>query len=281
MSLLQEFLQDADKTGYAIPAFNFSDSWELLAIIETALEEKSPVMVASAEPVARLYSPICLAGLYTGILQKTKAPIFLHLDHSTDTDLCIEAAKAGYPSVMIDASLLDFEPNIEKTKVVTDAVLGCDTLVEAEIGRIGGRNDETTSAGTVYLADTDEAVEFAERTHVDTLAVGLGNAHGFYKGKPQLNFDRLSEINGRINIPLVLHGGTGIAEEDIRKAIRSGINKVNVGTDLHYSYLITVSDYQCPGKSNVNILNAMKPVKEAIKETVRRWIHVCMSENRY
>lgn len=281
MNQLREFLQDADRNGYAVPAFNFSDSWELLAIVETAMEEKSPVMVASAEPVARLYSPICLAALYRGILEKTKAPIFLHLDHSTDIDLCIEAAKAGYPSIMIDASLLDFESNIEKTSQVTKGAKGCDTLVEGEIGRIGGRNDETATAGTVYLADTDESIEFAERTGVNTLAVGLGNAHGFYKGKPELNFDRLSEINSKTDIPLVLHGGTGIAEEDIRKAIRLGINKVNVGTDLHYSYLATVSDYQCPGKSNVNILNAMKPVKEAIKETVRRWIHVCMADNRY
>lgn len=281
MNQLKEFLQDADQHGYAIPAFNFSDSWELLAIVETAMEEKSPVMIASAMPVARLYSPICLANLYKGIVEKTDAPIFLHLDHSTDVNLCVEAARAGYPSIMIDASLLDFEENIEKTKSVVDQITGSRALVEAEIGRIGGRNDEVAEGGTVYLADTDEAVIFAERTGVDTLAVGLGNAHGFYKGKPCLNFERLSEINARIDIPLVLHGGTGIAEEDIRKAIKNGINKVNVGTDLHYSYLSTVSDYINQGKSDVNVLNAMMPVKEAIKETVRRWIHVCMSENKY
>ena len=277
---LKQLLHNADKRKYAIPAFNFSDCWDLKAIVEAAKEENSPVIVASAKQVISTFSADYLGAICEIITNAADTPVIFHVDHSTDADLCITMAKCGYPSVMIDGSLLKLDDNIAVTKKVVDHVKYLNVCVEAEIGRIRGRNDEACYKGQEFLGSVDDAVKLIQATGADSLAVGLGNAHGFYQGKPKLNFQRLQEVNEAIDIPLVLHGGTGIPPEDIMTAIKNGINKVNVGTELHYVYLKQLAEQLDRNNIHPNIIEQMDMVVDAVKVPVKRWIRICMANGK-
>ena len=181
---------------------------------------------------------------------------------------------------MIDKSHCCLDENIDAAKriVAKAAEKGID--VEAEIGRIKGKSVEGTYTGDDFLVDVPSAVRIAEEAGITSLAVGIGNAHGFYKGKPEINFRRLQEVNEAVSIPLVLHGGTGIPQEDIQKAIRLGINKVNIGTQLHYRYITTLRAILSEKPDICNVVDLMLPVLAAIKEDVKKGILMCMSDHK-
>ena len=186
----------------------------------------------------------------------------------------------GYPSVMIDASSRPLEENIAVVKPVADYAHARGVMVEGEVGRIKGAGVEGVYAGNDFLAQVDEVVRFVRESGVDSLAVGIGTAHGFYQGKPEIHFDRLEEINAAVSVPLVLHGGTGIPEADVRRAIRGGINKVNVGTIIHCTYMNTVrAELQRLGE-NAYTLDVMPAARAAVREEVKKWIRVCMAEGK-
>lgn len=278
---LKELLRDADLRGYAIPAFNFSDGWELRAIIEAATELQAPVIVASNMQVVSVHGPQLLGQWCAYYTERAKTPLFFHLDHSDDPELCKLLIDCGYPSVMFDGSMLPIEENIMATAYVAAyAVTHGDACVEAEIGRILGHNEETVYSGDSFLASVEGSVRLVEEGKCNALAVGLGNSHGFYTERPRLHFERLEQINAAVSTPLVLHGGTGIPEDDIQNAIRGGINKINVGTQLHFTYLNALQDYLKTDTFKPNVLDAMLPVVAAIKEPVRRWIRVCMADQK-
>lgn len=273
------FLLEADQNCYATPAFNYSDIWEFQAIVEAAQEERARVYVASNMRVANSIGLPYLGALGQMAYQQTGGCIYNHLDHSSSVELCKKAVDCGYMSVMIDASMDSLEENIRKTREVTEYAHAHGVLVEAEIGRILGRNEEGNFHGDDFLVQTENAVLLAEQTHVDSLAIGIGTAHGFYKEEPHINIQRLKEVNAAVQIPLVLHGGTGVPAETIRACIENGMAKVNVGTQLHATYIETLrkrlAEYE-----GTNISDLMEPVREEIKEVVKKWVRICGANNR-
>jgi len=277
---LKELLRKADEGGYAIPSFNYSDIWDFLAIIEAAEEERAPVMVASNPLVAATIGVELCGALGLAAMKKAGVPIIHHLDHSFRVDMCKAAIDHGYPSVMIDASKSPLEENIAAVREVVEYAKPRGVHVEAEIGRIRGKGIEGDFEGGDYLVQVDDAAALVEGTGVDSLAVGIGTAHGFYAGKPEINYKRLGEVNAAVSIPLVLHGGTGIPEEDIRRAIQNGINKVNVGTIIHCTYMNGMREELDRLGPNPYTLDVVKPVRAKIKEVVRSWIRVCMVDGK-
>lgn len=273
-------LNSADKDGFAVPAFNYSDIWELLAITEAAAEEKAPVYVATNMRVVETIGLKYLGAIGRTAYDLSGGHVINHLDHSSSVDLCKRAVDCGYMSVMIDASMCSLEENIRKTREVVEYAHQYGVVVEAEIGRILGRNVEGTYLGDDYLVCVEDAVRISAETGVDSLAVGIGTAHGFYAKEPHINIQRLQEVDKAVSIPLVLHGGTGVPSKTVQACISNGIAKVNVGTQLHATYLDALRKQMEP-ETAPNISNVMVPVKEAIKPVVRHWIHICKAENRY
>lgn len=273
---LKELLKKADMGGYAIPSFNYSDIWDFLAIIEAAEEEQAPVMVASNPLVVSAIGVEICGALGLTAMAKAKTPIIHHLDHSFKVEMCKAAIENGYPSVMIDASKYSLEENILMVNEVIAAARPKGVHVEAELGKIKGKGIEGDFAGGDFLIDVNDAVTLVKATGVDSLAVGIGTAHGFYEGKPEINFERLAQVNKAVDIPLVLHGGTGIPHEDVQRAIRNGINKVNVGTIIHCTYMNNLREELIKRGQNPYTLDVIKPVKEKIKEVVKMWIRTCM-----
>ena len=280
--LLREYLRKADKEGFAVPAFNYSDVWDFLAIIEAADEMNAPIMLASNPLVVRDIGVEICGAMGLAAMNKACRPVIHHLDHSSSVDMCTAAIDNGYPSVMIDASKLDLKGNIETTKKVVSYAKDKKVHVEAELGKIKGAGVEGnyTGTGLDFLVNPDEAAELVAATGVDSLAVGIGTAHGFYEGEPEIHFDRLAEVNEAVSVPLVLHGGSGIPLEDIRKAIKNGINKVNVGTIIHCTYMNSMRNTLNEMGDNQYTLDVVKPSIKAIKAVVKEWIQVCMAENK-
>jgi len=272
-------LKDADKNHYAIPAFNYSDIWELQAIIEAAEEERAKVYAASNMRVAESIGLPYLGSLGRTAYASTNGCVYNHLDHSTSVELCKQAVDSGYMSVMVDASMESLEENIRKTRDVVTYAHAHGVLVEAEIGRILGRNEEGQCQGDDFLVRTEDAARLVDETGVDSLAVGIGTAHGFYTAPPHINIQRLKEVNAAVKIPLVLHGGTGVPEDTVRACIENGMAKVNVGTHLHATYINTLRK-RIAGYNGTNISDLMEPIREEIKEVVKKWIRICGANNR-
>jgi len=277
---LHDLLKTADEGGYAIPAFNYSDIWDFLAIIEAAEEMRAPIMIASVPPVAEAISLEICGAIGKAAMGKAKIPLCHHFDHSFSVEMCKKAIECGYPSVMIDASKYDLEQNISTVKNVVEFAHARDVHVEAEIGKIKGKGIEGEFKGGDFLVEVADAAALVEATGVDSLAIGIGTAHGFYDGTPEINFNRLAEVNEVVKIPLVLHGGTGIPEDDIRKAIKNGINKVNVGTIIHSTYMNNMREELNVREKNPYTIDVVKPVMQKIKEVVKMWIKICMTDGK-
>lgn len=278
--ILHKLLMNADAGGYAIPAFNYSDVWDFIAIVKAAEEERAPIMIASNPLVVDALSVEMCGTLGKAAMGKCSVPLAHHLDHSSSVDLCKAAIDCGYPSVMIDASKYDLKRNIKTVKEVVEYAHARNVHVEGEIGKIKGRSVEGEFIGGDFLVEVPDAIKLVAETNVDSLAVGIGTAHGFYEGKPEINFKRLAEVNEAVNIPLVLHGGSGIPEEDIKKAIKNGINKVNVGTIIHCTYMNAMRAELNRLGDNPYTLDVVKPVIEEIKAVVKYWIKVCMADGK-
>ena len=277
---LKELLKKADEGRYAIPAFNYSDIWDFLAIIEAAEQERSPVIISSNPLVVKAIGVDYLAAINKVSVHLAKVPLIHHLDHSTSFELCVECVEKGYPSVMIDGSALKLEENIALTRKVVEFAHPKGVCVEGELGRIKGKSIEGEYKGEDFLVGVEEAIQFVKETKVDSLAIGIGTAHGFYETRPELNFERLAEVNEAIKISLVLHGGTGIPDEDIKKAISLGINKVNIGTIIHCTYMNSLKEELNRRDKNSYTLEVMLPVKEEIKKVVKEGIRVCGSSEK-
>lgn len=276
---LRHMLRAADRDGYAVPMFNYTDLWDLAAVLDAAEELRAPVMFASIPRTVEAHGVDVLGAIGTARMSRNPSAIH-HLDHSGTVELCVAAIDSGYPSVMIDASKESLENNIRAVKAVVDYARPRGVFVEAELGRIKGRDYEGTYGGDDFLIKTEDAVALAEATGVDSLAVGIGTAHGFYEGKPEINFERLAQVNSAIGIPLVLHGGTGIPEEDVRKAIRNGINKVNVGTQIRYTYLKAAGEQIAKMGPGAHTTEIMRTVRQTVAQEAKKWIRACMAEGR-
>ena len=228
---LNEVLYDAQKNHYGVGLFNTVDTDMLEAVISAAEELKSPVIIGTAEVLL----PYGELGLVSPALlhaaKKAKVPVVLHYDHGVTYERCMEALKLGYSSIMFDGSSSDIEENLRATAEMVKIAHAWGATVEGEIGHVGQAANSDNEAVDMYTTP-EEACEFVERTGVDALAIAIGTAHGAYKNKPKLDIDRLKKIRAVLNTPLVLHGGSGLSDDDFRNTIKYGIAKVNIFTDL-------------------------------------------------
>jgi ketose-bisphosphate aldolase len=229
----KELYKIARKNNFAIPAPNFVDQGSIKAYIEVAEKLNLPVILAYAEVHKDFLS--FDEALYLGkyYAEKAKIPAVLHLDHGTTKELIIRAINEGFKSVMIDASMDSFEDNVRRTREIVEYAHLRGVVVEAEIGHVGGGEDYKSKddSGSIYTT-VEEAKKFVELTEVDSLAVSIGTAHGAYKGKPVIDFDRLKEIRNAIDTPLVLHGGSSTGDDNLGRCATEGISKINIYTDL-------------------------------------------------
>lgn len=221
-------LKKAQEGGYAVGAFNAENMEMVQAIIAAAEAEKAPVIVQTTPGTLKYASPACFAGLVERLAQQATVPVALHLDHGNSFEMASTCAREGYTSLMIDGSLLPFEGNVTLTKQVVEMANGLP--VEAELGTVGGKED--THMATAQYTDPAEAEAFVSQTGISSFAVAIGTAHGVYKGEPKLDLNRLSAVRERVSIPLVLHGTSGVPEDQVRECIRRGICKVNYATEL-------------------------------------------------
>ena len=276
----KELLLKAQKENYAIPAFNFENMEMAKGIIEACSEENSPVIMQTTTSTLKYIPPEVAYAIVDYYAKETSIPVVLHLDHGASYDLCVRCIDAGYTSVMIDGSKLDFEDNINLSKKVCLYADKFDVPVECELGRVGGKEDEVeVSKKDAFLTSPIKAGEFASKSGCLSLAVAIGTAHGFYKESPNLDFKRLKEIKSVVNVPLVLHGTSGTKDEDVKKAIKLGMCKVNYATDLRVAFSEGVrnslKDNKVYDPKEYNI-EGMKTLKRRVKEL----IDVCSSKNK-
>lgn len=228
-----EMLNKAKINHYAVPQFNINNLEWTKYILEACKELSCPVILGVSEGAAKYMGGFNVVAAMVKELVKSldmATPVCLHLDHGSSLDSCIKAIDAGFSSVMIDASSHELTENIRITKEVVDYAHPKGISVEAEVGHIGGTEDNITSSAT--NATLEDCQILYENTHIDSLAPALGSVHGFYKEEPNLDFKTMATINENLPIPLVLHGGTGVPEDKIAKAISCGISKININTDL-------------------------------------------------
>ena len=218
--------------GYAVPAFDCTEDILLRTILDTAEEKNSPVILMALEDDLKGRGMDYITSMVKGVAHKYKIPIVLHLDHATDIQLIKRAIYHGFTSVMYDGSDLSFDENVSNTKEVVEFAKKYNVTVEAELGRVGGNETKVTDMEESLLTDPKEVLKFVEETKVDALAVSIGTAHGVYIAEPKLNIETLKEINEISTVPLVLHGGSGTPENQVKDAIKNGISKVNLYADL-------------------------------------------------
>ncbi len=279
---MKSLLEWADEEHFAVVSFNYADLWTALGILRAAERERAPVILQMVPPVVKNVGVGYLSGIGKAAAEYASVPVVHHLDHSTSPAMCFKAIDAGYNSVMIDASSETLEENIRITKNVVRYAHEKGVFVEGEIGKIRGRGWQGIAfkEGEEFLTRVEDAVTYVQNTNVDALAIGIGNAHGFYTQEPKLNIQRLAEINAAVDTKLVLHGGTGIPEEAVRDAIRNGINKINVGTVILHSYLDALKGtFQNLDKSQYSE-RVFEDAVEAVSQAASVWIRKTMSDHR-
>lgn len=232
----KQLLLDARKDGYAVGAFNVENMEMVQAVIAAAEELDSPVIMQTTPSTVKYAGLDYFYANAKVAAEHASVPAAIHLDHGNSFELAMQALRAGYTSIMIDGSHGTFEENIAVSKAVADACHPSGVPVEAELGKVGGKEDDLDGGDQNPYTDPQQAKEFVEATGVDFLAVAIGTAHGVYKGIPKLDVERLSEIRKVVSIPLVLHGTSGVPNEAVKECIRRGICKVNYATDLRIAF---------------------------------------------
>ncbi|KSU79777.1 6-phospho-5-dehydro-2-deoxy-D-gluconate aldolase [Fictibacillus enclensis] len=278
---MKEMLETAKKEHYAVGQFNINSFQWAEAMLEAAEEEQSPIIVASSDRLVDYLGGFkTIATMINRIVEEKNisVPVALHLDHGKSVERCKEAIDAGYTSVMIDGSHFPIEENIEMTKQVTDYARKYGVSVEAEVGTVGGNEDGLI--GGINYADPQECLRLVQETGVDALAAALGSVHGPYQGEPKLGYDVMLEISELTNVPLVLHGGSGIPLHQIHKAIDLGHAKINVNTECLQAWTKAVRQVLDNDKELYDAKAILTPGKEAVKETVKTKIREFKSDQK-
>ena len=278
----REMLLKAQREGYAVPAFNIHNLETVQVVVDTAMEMKSPVILAGTPSTIDYAGGEYIKAIAEVAANKYNIPIAIHLDHFEEIDEIKKCIDNGFKSCMIDASKEKYEKNIEIVKEVVEYAHRYDTTVEAELGKLGGQEDDlVVDEKDAMYTNPDDAVDFVNKTGVDSLAVAIGTAHGLYKGEPKLDFERLKEIRSKVSVPLVLHGASNVPDELVKEAISLGICKVNVATDLKIPFSDAVKEFFKENPDANDPRKYMTPGKKAMKEIVKHKIEVCGSANRY
>lgn len=269
----REMLQNAMQGGYAVAAFNIENMEMAQAVVAAAEALGAPVMLQTTPSTLKYAAPEVFAGLVGALAKAARVPVCLHLDHGDSPALALRALQAGYTSVMFDGSPLPFEENIAQSAQVVQAAAVLGMPVEAELGRVGGKEDETDGGEGGYTAP-GQAQEFLWRTGVDSLAVAIGMAHGVYKTPPRLDVRRLEAIRQTTEAVLVLHGASGLPDADVKACVARGISKVNFATELRIAYTRGVrAALESAGVYDPKVYG--RAGREAVEETVRQKILLC------
>lgn len=267
---MKEMLNQAKEGGYAVGQFNINNLEFTQAILQAAEEEHSPVILGVSQGAGTYMGGFkVVVALVKALMEeyKTTVPVAIHLDHGSSFESCAKAIQAGFTSVMIDASHKSFEENVAVTSKVVELAHLHGVSVEAELGTVGGQEDDVIGEGIIY-ADPQECLALVQQTAIDCLAPALGSVHGPYDGEPNLGFKEMGEISHLTGIPLVLHGGTGIPTKDIQKSISLGTAKINVNTENQISSAKTVRGVLASKPNEYDPRKYLGPAREAIKETV-------------
>jgi fructose-bisphosphate aldolase class II len=279
---MKEMLNKAKAEGYAVGQFNLNNLEFTQAILQAAQEENSPVILGVSEGAARYMGGFkTVVAMVKALIEEynVTVPVAIHLDHGSSYESCAKAIHAGFTSVMIDASHHPFEENIETTTKVVELAHFHGVSVEAELGVVGGQEDDVVAEGVIY-ADPKECEELVKRTGIDCLAPALGSVHGPYKGEPNLGFKEMEEIGKTTGVPLVLHGGTGIPTKDIQQAISLGTAKINVNTENQIASATKVREVLAAKPDEYDPRKYLGPARETIKETVKGKMREFGSSNR-
>ena len=270
----EKMLAEAREGGYAVGAFNVENMEMVKAVIAAAEEVKAPVMLQTTPSTVKYGTLETYFAMVSAEAKKASVPVCLHLDHGSSFELAVQAIKAGYTSVMIDGSHEDFEHNVELTKKVVDVAKACGIPVEAELGKVGGKEDDL-EAEEDGNTDPQEAKEFVDRTGVSSLAIAIGTAHGFYAGTPVLDKERVSEVKELVSVPLVLHGASGLSDEDVKECVRRGMCKVNFATELRVAYTEAGKKLLQEKPETFDPKKLGIAGMEAVKELVKEGMCVC------
>ena len=278
---MKEMLLKGKEEKYAIAQININSFQWAEAILEAAQEEQSPIIVASSDRLVDYLGGFkTIATMVNRIVEEKNitVPVALHLDHGSSVERCKEAIDAGYTSVMIDGSHYPIDENIDMTKQVTDYAKLHRVSVEAEVGTVGGNEDGLI--GGIQYADPDECVRIVNETGIDALAAALGSVHGPYQGEPKLGFDEMKKISELTNVPLVLHGGSGIPDYQIQKAIELGHSKINVNTECLQAWTKAIREVLHNDAVTFDARAILTPGKEAVKQTVKAKIKEFKSSHK-
>jgi len=278
---MADILQDAHERTYAVGGFNINNMEFLQGIIRGAEELNSPLILQASEGAIRYIGMDYVIKMVEAAAKDTAIPIALHLDHGSSFESIMNCIRAGFSSVMIDASKKPFEENIALTKKVVETAHSVGVSVEAELGTLSGTEDDhTVEEKDAMYTDPDQALEFVEKTGIDALAVAIGTAHGVYKGKPELDFPRLKKIKELIEMPVVLHGASGISAEDLERAVDYGVNKVNVNTDFQQAFTSKVKELFAEKPELYDPRKYCGPGRDAITAKVKEKIKILGSNDK-
>ena len=272
---LKEILEIAESKKIAVGSFNTPNMTSVQAVIAAAEEVNQPVIIMHAQVHEEM--GLCkmdeIAPVMLMLAKKAKVPVCVHLDHGTDVDYVKKGLELGFTSVMYDGSTLSTEENVANTKITVREAKKYGASVEAEIGSMGAREGGEGNDVSIYT-DPDAAVKFVADTGIDALACAFGTAHGFYKDAPKLDFERLSKIYSLIDVPIVMHGGSGVSENDYREVIKRGVRKVN-----YYTYMAKAGGEAISNKEYAQFHDVLLDAEKAIKENVKKAIKV-FSDNK-
>lgn len=263
-------LQDAQKDGYAVGAFNTNNLEIVQGIIEAAQEMEAPVILQASQGAIKYAGLDYIVAMVRAAAQQVSVPIALHLDHGTSFEQAARCIRAGFSSVMFDGSKHPFAENLAMTKEVARMARPVGVSVEGELGKIGGAEDDIqVDEAAALMTVPEEAREFSQESGVDALAVAIGTAHGPYKGEPRLDFNRLKAIRSMVDVPLVLHGASGVPEAAIVKCIDLGICKINIDTDLRQAFTAAVKQVLAENPAEYDPRKLLGPARQALKEVVK------------
>jgi tagatose 1,6-diphosphate aldolase GatY/KbaY len=274
-------LVEARAQGYGIVAFNVHTLEMLQAVVEAAESCRAPVIIQTTVGTVKHLGMDYIVAAAQVAARRASVPIALHLDHCQDLTLIQQCIEAGYTSVMIDASKLQFEDNVERTKEVVAYASRQGVNVEAELGKIGGVEDDiVVNDADAMLAVPEECEQFLALTGVPTLAPAIGTAHGIYKGEPNIDFKRIEQIASRVAVPLVLHGGSGIPADQVKRCVALGMAKMNVATELKNAFSLAIQQFFAEHPEELDPRQYMVPAKEAVKRMAIDKINLCGSAGR-
>lgn len=278
---MNEFLPRAKKEGFAVGQFNINNLEYIQAITAAGKEENSPLIFGASEGAIRYMGLDNMVALSKVAAKESGLPIALHLDHGSSFEVVMQCIRAGFSSVMFDGSHYPLEENIRLTKKVVEAAHAVGVSVEGELGTIGGVEDDLdVSDEDATLANPKDAIRFWEETQVDAMAIAVGTAHGMYKGVPKIRYEIIEEVSKNIDAPIVLHGGSGVPDESIQKAISLGVGKINVNTENQVESTKVIREILAQNPNMIDTRKFMGPARDVIKEVVKGKIRLFGSANK-